>query len=306
MRRKEHDITKGMFTGPIAGLQAFAYTVLAWFTITVEAFLRRNFGERYFTRSNFIVGFIVITVLALLNGIAEATSFGFLAGSLGIGGLDLGLGFKYVMLLYLLVGAYHFWIIWINAQVGYPQHSLYSGVSHLQPIGKIIVAFLNPVIAKLVIPIGKVTLPSQLYTVLKASLKTSPPIEDVERFTKYWLEPFVLMTIAGWASGIVSLWLYFGAFSMMLYTRMGYDLARASELDVEDSIIEATFQKEDLEARKNRRRRIAVVLDSFRQRVEEEPEYLEHLKDENPEVFEALEELDIDLSSPQFTESSTL
>lgn len=38
----------------------FIHFIMGWFAVTLEVFLRRDFGERYFNRVNFFAGLIVL------------------------------------------------------------------------------------------------------------------------------------------------------------------------------------------------------------------------------------------------------
>ena len=59
---KRHDISGGIdFTGGQLEMgRMIFYTILGWFSITIEAFLRYDFGERYYTKWNFIIGIWVL------------------------------------------------------------------------------------------------------------------------------------------------------------------------------------------------------------------------------------------------------
>ncbi len=63
MRRQFRDVTGGeqMLSNIVPGLGLMNY-ILGWFTVPAEVFLRRNFGERYYTRANFFVGLILLLI----------------------------------------------------------------------------------------------------------------------------------------------------------------------------------------------------------------------------------------------------
>ena len=262
MSRKPHDISGGigalLMTEQMRMVQMIIYSILAWFSITIECFLRRDFGERYYTLPNFLIGFLAM--LLFFVGFSAIASL----NPLGSGQRDVAMLPYMVLLAYMVLSAFHFWKIWVNAQVGAPQHSLYDGTSHLQPIGELLMKILNPLLAIGVIFLGRFTLGNENFKRLTASLKVSPVLTNSEKFTKVFLEPVVIIALA-FTFSTLAFWLWVSFFAHTLYTRMRFEYRRFEELDITDGIIEAAFSKEDLE----RQRRLSIQTEQAREVLQE-------------------------------------
>ncbi len=291
MSKRVHDISGGIDSSIITGgnaqmIEMIFYSVLAWFSITLDCFLRRDFGERYYTRANFFIGFWVLNFF-----------FFFLSILVGLGFSGTGSdGQWYVWYGYLILSAYHFWKIWVNAQIGRPQHSIYDGTSHLEPVGKFLLKYINPLIAKIAMLLGRLTLNSDNAKLLKKSLSLSPVFRSPEEFTKMYVEPFVLVLILLFVPSVPSLWLTICLISHIVFTRMRYRSMRSDELDVSDGIIEAATARDDKEFQERLRRETRVPREKLKERMEQEPEYEQEIKEDNPDLLATLEELDLDLA----------
>ncbi|MEM9981730.1 MAG: hypothetical protein AAF734_04480 [Bacteroidota bacterium] len=129
-------------TRPAENLRVFrylAYIILGWFSMTLEVFLRRSFGERYLARSNYLVGFSVISIFTFFGKV----SFSIFTFRFG-GGM-----FYYLWYCYLVLGAVHFIRMWMSDKIGSSPHTLYSGTSYLEPVTKLLLKVLNPLLARL-------------------------------------------------------------------------------------------------------------------------------------------------------------
>ncbi|MEM6359643.1 MAG: hypothetical protein AAF731_06105 [Bacteroidota bacterium] len=292
MRRRIHDISGGVdFTaGKLEMAKVIFYSVLGWFSITVEAFLRRDFGERYYTPANFIIGYLALTTLLFFLWILNA--FGI--GSSGDLTAD-HYGRSFIVSGYLLLSAFHFWRIWANAQIGLPQHSLHDGRSHLEPLARFLKKRLNPILAVISTSIARFTFGNKNFTRFRKSLDVSPIITSDEKFAKLWVEPAVLFLLLQFDSIVPKIWLFIALLSHVIYTRMRYSITRDEELDILDGLYEAAFSKRDLNAQKRFKVRMAQTADTLKERIQKEPKYAQEVKEENPDLMEALEELDVDL-----------
>lgn len=288
MKARAHDISGGIdLTGGQGQVyQMVFYSILAWFTITIEAFLRHNFGERYYTKANCYVGFLLMCALFLIGTLL---AFGFDGYNWGMYTLFAG---------YVVMSGYHFYRIWVNLQIGEPQHSFYSGTPRLLIIGKIIATFLNPLLSLVAIAISRFLLSNRNFKRLTASLKVSPPIADIEKFTKLVLEPALVLFLAFSLSGMISWWLMLSGAALLVYNHLSYQLARNEELDIADSLVDAAFMKRDSGSNEKMRSNVSEILKTVKKRVAEEPDFIETLKEEKPSLFDALDELDIDLGTP--------
>ena len=132
MRKQPRNVVgdEQAWAGMIPGLGLMNY-VLRLLTVPIEVFLRRDFGERHFTRINFIGGLIILIIWNLISGL-----FGMLAGGFSItnmlfnrGGADTASWMGGIIYLYVFVGILHFLTIWWKDITGKPVHSFSAGRS---------------------------------------------------------------------------------------------------------------------------------------------------------------------------------
>lgn len=265
-------------------IKAVIFAVIGWYTITAEAFLRYNFGERYFSFANVAVGYMALTLVVFFSGFDSIISAdGTIGGWWGI----------LLMLGYLTFSSYHLWYIWVGKQIGRPQHSLYYGTSRLEPLGRLIMRIINPFVKMFVTFIGTFTLKSQTRQELNASLKEEDVVTNADVFTKRFIEPFVLLFLAYFVdSYVLSVYLFFCAIALAIHVSMAIKEERAGELDLIDSFIEANVVHQDVVAIRRMRRRMSGVYEQVRERVENDPEEMEILRDRHPTVADAMDALD--------------
>lgn len=288
---KKHDISGGidLSGGKLETFRIIFYSILGWFTITIEAFLRFDFGERYYTKVNFFIGLSVLTWVNLFGGISIAFSGGYSSWL-----FILWLG-------YLGFSLFHFWKIWVNNQTGNPQHSFYGGASRLEPLGRLLIKLLNPLLVRLVRVFGKLALKKEKIKLLEESLNFAPVIRDLEAFTKKWVEPVTLFLLAvlawNFSQIFLGIWLITCSMALFLHTHMAYDNARGLELDMNDSMIDAAFTIEDKQGQEMQRMQMREALEVVEKRVKEEPEFVENLQTNNPSILEALADLNPNLKN---------
>lgn len=293
--KRKHDISGGIdFTGgQLQIARNVFYTIIGWFSITLEAFLRRNFGERYYTPGNFFIGFLTLTFFF---------SADFIIGSFGRGsssGLNYSVTRWVIWLGYLGLSAFHFWKIWVNAQIGRPEHSLYDGTSHLEPIGRRLLKVVNPLAATVAKILGGLTLNSRNRQELNRSLEALPIFFDEEEFTKKWVEPLFVILVWIIVPDVPNLWIMISLIALLVFTRMRYANTRNAELDLSDGIIEASQAKDNRRdmvwerTRMQTQKLVDSVADGNRQRV------MNNIREENPDLMDALDELDIELGEKE-------
>lgn len=289
MSKQAYDISGGIDLGGGQyyefGQMVF-YSILGWFTITIEAFVRYDFGERYYTKANCYVGFLLMCALFLIGSLL---SYGFEGYNAGMYVLFFG---------YIIMSAYHFYRIWVNLQIGEPQHSFFSGRSRLEFLGKIIATLINPFLTIAALAISRFLLSSKNFKRLKGSLNVSPPIADVHKFTKLVIEPAVVLILAFSISGMLSWWLFLSGGALLVYSHLSYQIARNGELDIADNLVDAAFMKRDSGSDKKMRDSVSEIIKTVKKRAVEEPDFIENLKEEKPSLFDVLDELDIDLGTP--------
>jgi hypothetical protein len=290
-RNIKHDISGGIdFTGgQLETIKVIFYSVLGWFTITIEAFLRYDFGERYYTKGNFFVGYSLLTWVTFFGGLFAAYSGSF-SGWI-----------TFLWIGYIGLSIFHFWKIWVNNQIGTPQHSIYGGYSRLEPLGRILMKVLNPMLAGVARILGNLTLKKEKANLLDKSLKYVPVIRDSDAFTKKWVEPVTVFLLAVFVMSIgqvlLGMWLYVCSIALLVHTHIGYDNTRDQELNMSDSIINVAFAKDDKQGEEIFRMQMREALEKVEKRAKTEPEFVEGLKEKNPSVLDALADLNPNLKN---------
>lgn len=274
----------------------FGYFILGWFTVTIEVFLRRDFGERYFNKMNFLAGFFILGFWAIIvGGISAAFSKISLTGRAGMYGDSasaLG-GFSSAMLLmwlaYILLGAFHFTRIWWRNRTNNPLHSLDPGRSNVLWLGQLLIGVVN-VIAAIPVKLFALTLSEEDKGKLNHLL---PMITDSQAFTERFLEPvlvwflgFIFMSMG---AGVLGLWLVFCAVALSVYTNYRYEAERHQFLDIRDQILEAQYMPEALAGVSDTIRLPNAIKETVRQTAEQiSPEVMEQVKVQNPSLAEAM------------------
>lgn len=260
-------------------IRYIVYHVLGWFSVTIEVFLRKNFGERYCTKSNLWVGFYVLTFFTLIGKV----QVGFLQFKFGGG------TFYYLWYAYILLAIFHLARIWMSHQMGNPQHSFYNGESRLEGLTKWILGFINPLIAKVAVFVGKYALPKEERKLLDKSFQLSAPIRDIEGFTKKYVEPLTVFLFAYYfTTGSLYGWLVFCGFALMMHSMIGYEIQRGQYLDVVDSMILAIDQKGEFSYNEKMKENLAIFADKVEEKLANEPELYEEIKSSAPSVAEVL------------------
>ncbi|GEM_PF-1715733 len=226
---------------------------LHWFTVPVEALLHRNFGERWFTVTNFYAGLIVLGVFSAAQEAGASLS---MANFRGFGGYDQppveeASGFferlsshsmAFVLIAYVLLSIYHLGMIWWRNRTSTPLHSFYAGDSRLEGLGLFILRLLN---AAMVPIVNKVVQMMPQKERKKMSAENTPrTFMDSERFTEVFLEPVFLMLLAGFTGGgAMSKWLLISALATAIFASLKHTGKLNRLLDMQDSAIDAEEAK---------------------------------------------------------------
>lgn len=202
--------------------------VLGWFTIPVEVFLRRDFGQRWFTPVNFYAGFFLMVAFTAMQGVAYRimpTIQELVWPILGPHGAFYSYSYAVrvkgavedmlaTMLLYLLFSCYHlFKIKWRN-QANIPLHSYDDGTPNFQWLANIVAWILNILAAPLL---------WLFFYMLPRALRKGKPfpklITDKAAFTGMFIEPAIVFFFAWVSSSVESLWLYISGFAVLIYAQ---------------------------------------------------------------------------------------
>lgn len=269
--------------GHLRGLKSVAIVILGWFTITVEAFLRYDFGERYYSPGNVFIGFTIV------SGVAFAGTIGALVSESGVNSWSL-----WLLISYLGFSFFHLWMIWVRRRTGRPYHSLFAGISHLELLGETLMKLLNPLLKAAVLFVSRFALKFEPRQELAASLQNDQVITNSNEFTKRFLEPLALLLLAWFLPGkVLSLYLFLCAVAVGVYSSMLFQEERRKELDLLDSFINANLARRDADAVRHRtQRQVSGHVEEIRERIKEDPQELEKLRRNHPTVADAMEALD--------------
>lgn len=295
MRNAPRDVTGGesVWGGMIPGLGLMNY-VLGLLTVPIEVFLRRDFGERYFSRMNFIGGLIVLIVWLIgakmfaMIGMFNPLSWFLNRG----GGGDTASGMGGVIKWYIYFSIGHFLYMWWKDITGNPVHSFSAGRSWFRPIGKAVMFILNLILDNVVRLIFAITpgadkdrVPSLL-----------PVLRDADTFTERFIEPFVVFIAAFVCFSIgqytMAWWLFFSVMALNLYTGMRHEQERSVFLDYRDQMIDARFYRMFLagEVHKGKNTQERMVQETARE-VEKNPDVLPIIEAKNPSLARAIERI---------------
>jgi hypothetical protein len=239
-----------MAAGKDNAVLGFVMWVLGAFAISVEVFLRRDFGERYFTRTKFVLGLIMLMAFNLGSNLtSRMPSFSDYAIDPETGqyvlkatqtSFNLSAWLTYILLLaYIILGSYHTFRIWWRNGTGRPLHSRDHGLTWLEPLGALTLAIPNFFIG-LVMRVYALTLPEHERPWL---LNALPFLRDARGFAEKAVEPLVLILLGVLFSNLgapsVATWLFFSALALVLFTTIRHEIQRNQMLDMRDQQIEA-------------------------------------------------------------------
>lgn len=292
MRNQPRNVvgTEQQWAGMIPGLGWMNY-VLGLLTVPIEVFLRRDFGERHFTRINFIGGLIILIIWDMLGGL-----FGMVAGGFGLMNILMNRAvdhsanwFTGIIFLYIFLSMIHFITIsWKNIS-GKAVHSFSAGRSWLTWLGIFIMWILNLVLDNVVRLVFVITradksrLPSYL-----------PVLKDANTFTERFVEPWFLFYIAMKAfangQGTVGWWLIFSIMALNMFTGLRHQAERGIFLDYRDQLLEARGYNQAGRSGSVSSASDRLIRQTARE-VERNPDILPIIERENPSLANALEQI---------------
>ena len=288
MPKQARDVSGGsqVWGSMIPGYGLASY-LLGIFSVPIETFLRRDFGERYYTKANFIAGLVLLLLfrfftdfLSLFNPMnwirrgdqAEPTNW---LGS--------------IIMWYVLLGIAHFATIWLRDVTDTARHSFDSGTSWLRIAGRGTIWIMN-LIAGFFVRIIALALPAQYREKL---LNTLPIFRDVNTFTERFIEPFFVLIVMLYAAAkgqaAVSMWLALSFSALNLVTGRRHAQERAYVLDIRDQVIESKAWQEIMEGKQTKRaERLQRTFNETMNEVEKSPEILETIREDQPTIARAI------------------
>lgn len=273
--------------------------VLAWFTVPVEVFLRRDFGERYYTRANFMAGLILLSItqlaIKLLSKVSEMRNFDASESRYNY-------SLSWILWLYLLVGVFHFgWLAYKEA-VRRPVHSFSAGRSWLLPVGKFFLEVANDFLSFLIHGIIRFVPAHERATLLSSR----PLLRDIRTFTERYIEPVVLLIAAliFAALGMAGIfgWLIFSMGALIIFTGIRHQTERNYILDIRDMKIEADYMRSliagEPQPYDDEPIQMRQVIQEVAHEAENSPETVEVLEQKQPTLADAIKAMNARRNKP--------
>lgn len=296
--KKERDLTSGynaLFGDPRA-IQGLIAALLAPFAVTVEVFVRKEMGERYFTYNNFVTGIIVLIIFRVLYFFA--LSYG--PAPTGITGFLGRINWFYLIFLaYIGMSAFHFMYQWYLEAIDTPLFSHYMGDSRLFPFGKILLKTVNGLFS-IIVGLFAMFLSAEEKAKLRGK---NVKFSNYRAFTYKFVEPAVIILI-GWYAGYVSLllsfWLMISGLILAVHSTSILRAERDHFLDMRDGKIFASQMElamEDKSETLHFSENVKRTYRSMAEEMESQPEEFEEIKKSSPSVADALANLNPNLKN---------
>ena len=281
----------GLFKGPNV-LAQILMGFLAPFAGSVEVFVRRDMGERYYTFGNFMAGLLAIGFIRLLNFFLNSFT------SSGGSGFSLqSFNWLYMAwLAYIFMGIYHFFYQWYRDVAKEPIYSFDMGESRFFWPAKVFLAVINRFVT-IPLKVISLVLPRRHREHL---LALDIRFKDYQAFAYKFLEPFTIILLGILffpISGFVTFWLVLSGLVLAVHSSQILSQERDMFLDMRDSQIMATQLQAALKSQSNTLRVSQNFKNTFTymaEHIEESPELLNPMYN-TPSVTEALAMLNPDL-----------
>lgn len=282
MASKQNDVTGGneVLGALVPGLNLFNY-ILGWISVPIETFLRRDFGERYYTKPNFFAGLVILTIFNFSSSL-----FGFFGRSSAVAS---GGYMGKILFFYLIFGIIHFLVIWWRDIMGTALHSFSSGRSWLEPLGKLLMRVLNLFLNNFARILVGVFSPTKKQ-VLESRL---PVLNDISTFTERFVEPFVVFILSTIAMGsgqiAVGVWLILSFAALTLVTGLRHENERSYVLDIRDQMVEFKSMQQVAHGEKPQgAERLRRVMNETMEQVEKYPDTMNIIQNQNPSLADAI------------------
>lgn len=275
---------------------------LQWFTVPIEVLLRRDFGERWLTGINFFIGLVVLFWYNLMQQAGSS----FLAGvtwMLNRQSYDqeptffqrlMGNSMFYILLLYLGLGAYHFFKMWWRNRTNTPLHSFDDGISRLEPLAAGVMDLVNA-ISKPVIRLFINLLPQKEKDKNKGEI---PPLyNNVTAFTDTFFEPLFLfllaIVMAVLGGGTMAIWLFLSSIAVFIFASWKHTARLNKLLDMRDNMIDSTEWQSVMKGEVSGRITPAQkeIVEQIVEKVKEAPAAAQKVKDDYPDFMDIIQEM---------------
>lgn len=226
----------------------FIMLVLGWFTIPAEVFLRRKFGQRWFTPMNYLTGGFLLTAIFLMQYAVDTihdriihfqSSFNPFYSGTAYADYSQTNDLMFWILLYAVMGAYHLFRIWWRKRTYKALHSYDDGISWLEFYGGIIKWLINALAAPFIYLYWR-SMPEKERQVTPRPVL----INDRTAFVDMVLEPLAFVWLAQYSRSIQCFWIYMTAFSVAIHASWKTTARQNKVLDLQDSALEAKAMRE--------------------------------------------------------------
>lgn len=238
---------------PVLG---FVVWILAIFCVPVGVLFRRQMGQRWLSIINFYMGLLVVFVFSSAQKIAPNLSVGYDGGYRRMP--LLGLNFEqntrpeepslsdtliansmfYILVIYVLLGIYHLFIIWWQEKTNKPVYSYDNGISHFEILAEGFMDLLN-IIAKPILGLLSLTLPAAERE--KFGNRMPLLLSDVHRFTDTFFEPLMIAIIGfgfvAMGANSTGMFFFLSSMSVSMITQLRYEVTDNKLMDRRDSSI---------------------------------------------------------------------
>lgn len=284
----------------------FVMFILGWFTIPIEVFLRKDFGQRWFTAVNFYAGMFLLILFAtiqyiwtmllewlqdFIDGVASSINPFYTEEPTTLTDKVMDKSMLYVLLIYTLMGSYHlFRIRWRNRN-NTALHSFDDGTSRIARIADYLIQVMNVMTAPIMWACVRL-LPRKE----RVGIPTPRLINDNTAFTNTVAEPLLLLLLAIELHGIVSLWLFISAIALAVHANWKETAKLNKVLDFRDSVIEAKMMAQ---LRREAEQPIATVAPALIMQqtaaaIKDNPQVMPQMAEEYPDLMNIIEEMNRD------------
>jgi len=299
---KSRDVTGGVNLlskfFPIINVVMF---IFGWFTVPFEVYFRKDFGERWLTVINFYAGLLVLSIfnviqMATMTYSQVTTNYyeqpvqpdkwdsfkHFLAER----------NMLWFMLLYILIGSYHFFRMWWRNRTNTALHSFEDGTSRFEFLAIWPMKLIN-IVAIPVIRVYMLLLPKEERE-RNRETEIPPLLDDVTAFTNSLFEPFIILVLACFFHGIAQIWLLISAPALGIYANWKETAKLNKYLDFRDTIVEAKNVREHKKAMDGATKTGTTILKQAAETIRENPEVAASVSRQYPDLMDIIDDMNND------------
>ncbi len=298
---KASDVTGGYETlkqfFPIVNVVMF---ILGWFTVPIEVLFRKDFGQRWLTVINFWAGFFVLSFFSAWQSVSGALSNSFSSNSYNSNPYNThhvdpsgsfidhlkDKSMFIILVVYLLIGSYHFFRMWWRNRTNTALHSFVGGTSRLEPVAAYAMKFSN-LIAVPILRIYMLFLPR---VEKERKISVPPLLNDLSSFTDSIFEPILLFILAFILPGTTRMWLLISAPALAIYANWKHTTMLNKYLDFRDAIVSAENMKEhrsnsgEVSAKND-------IINQAAETIKNAPDIGEKVKQQYPDLMSIIDDL---------------